>query len=248
MKLIFTILFLLISLDAKAQTQSQTSVATSPRVQTELYSESTYYQNYDLVTESRLRSYYSTFQTSDWQGRLYLGISTQLQSPNPELKYFDDSVTPQMGYQFKAYRIFALDFQAGQREVLGDNASSQWDPRVTFSLGDYVDWAVSSVFTEYYGEASYVSRISSTPVSAFWVKQGYRYTPAQHVYIDPYGEFYIRESRSDDLGPSMTQWRLGVRSQWATQSWTVAALVYHNFNKSINSAPVEGMLVIGGGF
>lgn len=242
-------LALLPSLGASA---TNSSVLSEKKIYQELYSESTFYQKYDLVTESRVRSYWSLWSGDSWRVEPYLGISFQYQSSGAEVKYFDKTVTPALGVQVRVFDKVALQAQGGVRTVVEEKENkSEWDPKVVLSAGDFWTWQAlgfSSVFTEAYGESAYLLRVSETPVSILWIKQGYRFKAASHLYIDPYAEFFARESRSPDLGPSMTQGRVGVRTMWRSDSWTVAALVYHGLKQNESSAPVEGLFVVGGSF
>lgn len=243
---------LLVFLPSLGSAALNSSVVSEKKIHQELYSESTFYQKYDIVTESRLRSYFSWGEGENWKLEPYFGVSLQYQSPGAEAKYFDNTVTPSLGIEGRLYDRIALQVQGGVRTVVGQNENtSEWDPRVVLSAGDFWTWnslGFSSVFTEVYGESVYMPRLDGTPVSTLWVKQGYRFKVASHLFVDPYAEFFIRDSRSADLGPSMTQGRGGIRGLWATDSWTVAALVYHNLKKDESSAPIEGLFVVGGDF
>ncbi|MFS4461187.1 hypothetical protein [Bdellovibrio sp. HCB2-146] len=218
-----------------------------------LYSESTYYESYDVVTESRLKSLFIWEEGENMSAGAYVGASIQYQTPNAPQKYYDNALTPQAGLQFGFLKKITLQLQAGYRNVIEEKSQatseSEWDPRAILSAGDFLYWSPSSpLFTEYYGEASYVPRLSSTPVSSAWLKAGMRYSPLKNIYADPYAEGFIRESRSPDLGPSMTQWRVGGRLLWTTTEWNVAALLYHNINSNETSSPIEGLFVVGGNF
>lgn len=217
----------------------------------ELYSENSYYTEYNLVTDTRLRYYQPLSQVGIVGLDAYVGANLQYQSPGAQQKYFDNAITPYVGVQANLFRRIFLQAQAGVRTVIDENQQSnnaQWDPRVILSAGDFWQWANPQVFTEAYGEVAYVPRLDSTPVSTGWIKQGYRFKPAVSVNLDPYAEFYSRESRDPDLGPSMTEGRLGLRTQWLKGSWNVAALVYHPVNRKEAHGDVEGLLVVGGVF
>lgn len=241
MKLFWGLLLLIYSFGAEAALRNS------------LYSESTYYENYDVVTESRLKSLFNWQEGESFTAGAYLGASLQYQTPNAPEKYYDNTLTPQAGLQFGFLQKITLQLQAGYRNVMEEKSKAQteseWDPRVILSAGDFIYFSPSSpLFTEYYGEASYVPRLSSTPVSSAWLKAGARYSPYKNIYTDPYAEGFIRESRNDDLGPSITQWRVGGRLLWATNDWSVAALLYHNINSNEASSPIEGLFVVGGNF
>ena len=217
----------------------------------DLYSESSYYEAYDLVTDSRLRYYVPLSEFNGIKTSIYLGVGLQNQSPGSREKYFDNTANSNLGWQFDFSQWAKLQMQAGYRTVLNDDEqgnSISWDPRIILSTGRYWQWPLPENFTEVYGEAAYVPRLSSTPVSAVWAKQGYRWKPQNQISLDAYGELYVRESRRDDLGPSMTEWRLGGRAQYAFQSWSVSALLYHPIEKHQSSAELEGLFVVGGIF
>lgn len=242
----------LVLLPSLGYSTTNSSVHNEKKFYQELYSESTFYQKYDLVTDSRVRSYLPLWSGSNWRVEPYLGVSLQYQSSGAEAKYFDNTATPALGVQVRFFEKVVLQAQGGIRTVAGEKENkSEWDPKLVLSAGDFWTWQVlgfSSVFTEAYGESAYLPRVSDTPVSILWIKQGYRFKAASHLYIDPYAEFFARESRSADLGPSMTQGRAGIRTLWQNNSWTVAALVYHGLKQNESSAPVEGLFVVGGSF
>lgn len=217
----------------------------------ELYSENSYYTEYNLVTDTRIR-YYQPLLESLYTGiDAFVGANLQYQSPGAKEKYFDDSITPYVGVRGSLFKRIYLQFQAGLRSIINEDYSgerSQWDPRVILSAGDFWQWSPPQVFTEAYGESTFVPRLDSTPVSTLWVKQGYRFQPLLHLNLDPYAEFYTRDSRSADLGPSMTEVRLGLRTQWVQGGWNVAALMYHPFDRHDTHGDIEGLLVVGGIF
>ncbi|MDG0817372.1 hypothetical protein [Bdellovibrio svalbardensis] len=232
-------------------TTSSDFLSSSKKSYEELYSESSYYEQYNLVTDTRVR-YYQPLHLSETLGLdAYAGANLQYQSSGAKQKYFDNAVTPYVGIQGNLFKRIFLQLQAGVRTVINDKRESnttQWDPRVILSAGDFWHWPTQQVFTEAYGEVAYVPRLDATPVSTGWIKQGYRFKPTASVNLDPYAEFYSRESRSPDLGPSMTEARFGLRSQWLRGSWNVAALVYHPVNRKVTQGDVEGLLVVGGVF
>jgi hypothetical protein len=222
-------------------------------VQNSFYSESNYYEKYDLVTESRLRTLYNWQESENLETGAYLGATLQYQTPDAAEKYYDSTMTPQLGLQFRFIKKVYLQLQAGVRTVIDSESQaekkSEWDPRVVLSAGDMLYSTPSSkAFVEYYGEVSYVPRIDSTPVSTGWVKLGYRFSPWKNIYADPYAEGFVRESRNDDLGPTLTQWRTGARLLWWTPSWNVSTLIYHNFNNDSDNGALEGLFVVGGNF
>ncbi|WP_374079854.1 hypothetical protein [Bdellovibrio bacteriovorus] len=242
----------LVLLPSLGYSTTNSSVLREKKFYQELYSESTFYQKYDLVTESRVRSYLPLWSGNNWRIEPYLGVSLQYQSSGAEAKYFDNTATPALGILVRFFEKVTLQAQGGVRTVVGEKENkSEWDPKTVFSAGDFWTWqslGFSSVFTEAYSESAYLPRVSETPVSILWIKQGYRFKAASHLYIDPYAEFFARESRSPDLGPSTTQGRAGVRTMWQNNSWTVAALVYRNFKQHESSSSVEGLFVVGGNF
>ncbi|QDK37492.1 hypothetical protein [Bdellovibrio sp. NC01] len=257
-KSLAVMVFLGMSVQSFAQEgTSTTSIWLNPKAKSykELYSENSYYEQYNLVTDTRLRYYQPLYIENVLSLDAFAGAGFQYQSPNAQQKYFDNSVTPYVGMRAGAFQKIFLQFQAGVRAVLNDensgqtNRSAEWDPRVILSAGDFWQWPVDShIFTEGYGEVAYVPRLDSTPVSTGWLKQGYRFKPMVSVNIDPYAEFYLRESRSADLGPSMKEGRVGVRTQWLPGSWNLAALIYHPINRTEAHGDIEGLLVIGGQF
>jgi hypothetical protein len=222
-------------------------------IQNSFYSESTYYEKYDLVTESRLRSLYNWQESENLESGAYLGASLQYQSPDAAQKYYDSAMTPQVGLQFRFVKKVYLQLQAGVRTVIESDSQAEkkteWDPRVILSTGDMLYASPSSkTFAEYYGEVSFVPRINSTPVSTAWLKLGYRFSPWKNIYADPYAEAFARESRNSDLGPTITQYRAGARLLWWTPSWNVSALLYHGFDDDDATAAIEGLFVVGGNF
>ncbi len=243
---------LMTSLSKASEIEDKMSYQLVRKFRQELYSESTYYQKYDIVTESRLRSYISIVQDERWELRPYVGVSFQYQTPGAQSKYFANTVNPALGLQILYLRKISLSLQGGVRtNVSQPENQSEWDPRVVLSAGDFVSWVglkFPAVFTEIYGESAYLPRLSSTPVSTLWMKQGYRIKLISRLYLDPYAELFFRESRSADLGPSLTQTRGGARLLWTDDSWTVAGLIYHNFRQDDASAATEGLLVVGGNF
>lgn len=246
------LIVLMTSLSQASEAEEAMSYKLVKKFRQELYSESTYYQKYDVVTESRLRSYISIWQDEHWELRPYLGVSLQYQTPGAQNKYFDNTLHPALGVQMTYLRKIALSLQGGVRTNLSQTEKqSEWDPRAVLSFGDFWSWVpvkLPGVFTEIYAESAYLPRLSSTPVSTLWLKQGYRMNLISHLYLDPYAELFLRESRSADLGPSLTQGRGGARLLWVNDSWSVAGLIYHNFRQDESSASTEGLLVVGGNF
>ena len=237
---------------------AQTDVVTSSSAQVlrnpgyfDFYSESSYYEAYDVVTDSRLRYYQPLGVLDDFKTALYFGVGLQYQTPGSREKYFDNTASPNVGLQLDVVDLAKLQVQAGYRTVLeGSNqkTSTSWDPRIVLSSGHLWQWSIPENFTEGYGEVVYVPRLSLTPLSVVWGKQGYRWKPLTQISLDAYGEFYLRESRSDDLGPSMTEWRVGGRAQYHLQSWSLAALLYHPIQKHASSGDLEGLFTVGGYF
>ncbi|MBO9666400.1 MAG: hypothetical protein J7501_06260 [Bdellovibrio sp.] len=217
----------------------------------DLYSESSYYYDYDFVTDTRLRYYQPLTEVVSMAVSTYIGAGIQYQSMGAREKYYDDTVNPHLGLQLQILPGVKLQGQIGYRTVMGLNdetSSTTWDPRMIFAAGNLWNWGATQNFTEGYGEVTYVPRLSSTPVSVVWIKQGYRWIPASLVKLDAYGEMYARESRSDDLGPTITEWRMGARSTWDYKKWSVSALVFHAFNREVPKGEIEGLFTVGGNF
>lgn len=255
---------------AKAQSQGGSSEAAAPDVGTtstsvmpigssptikkgffDFYSESSYYYDYDFVTDSRLRYYQPLSNLGAVGLSAYLGANVQYQSPGAKGKYYDNTFNPNVGLQFQFYPGVKLNTQVGYRSVMGLNDETRqttWDPRMIFSAGDLWMWGMTKNFTEGYFESAFVPRLDRTPVSLVWVKQGYRWFPRPKLTLDAYGEVYQRVSNSDDLGPTMTEWRAGGRTTWSEREWNVSALVYHPFQKHVQSGELEGLLTLGGQF
>lgn len=231
-----------------------TLAVTEVNLHQEIYSESSFYQKYNVVTESRLRTYFKSVTDSSWSLEPYLGVSLQYQSEGAEAKFFDNTVAPALGVRMRFGNIFSVAAQGGVRTAISKSENdnkTEWDPRVVASAGNFWNWmslSLPNLFTEVYGEAAFVPRLSGTPVSVAWLKQGYRFKPLSSINIDPYVEVFARESRSKDLGPSLTQVRGGVRVQWISKTWSVATLTYHNLRPQKESSSVEGLFVIGGNF
>lgn len=217
----------------------------------DLYSESSYFYEYDFVTDTRLRYYHPLMDLLSMKLLYYVGSNVQYQSSGARAKYYDNTVNPHVGLQLKPVHWLSLQTQVGYRTTVGTDdqpTTTTWDPRMILAAGNFITWPSSQVFTDLYGEASFVPRLSSTPVSIVWGKQGYRWSPQEKMKLDAYAEIYARESRSADLGPTMTEWRLGTRGIWLEPNWSVSVLLFHPVEKETGSGDLEGLLVVGGVF
>ncbi len=133
--------FFSFSLAHAAETTSM--VDSWQRLHQELYSESTYYEKYNVVTETRVRSYLPLWMQESWSVEPYLGVSMQYQSPGAEYKYFDNTATPALGVQARFFQRITLQAQGGVRTNLSseeENKNSEWDPRLVLSAGDFWSW------------------------------------------------------------------------------------------------------------
>ncbi|WP_413561304.1 hypothetical protein [Bdellovibrio sp. HCB209] len=217
----------------------------------DLYSESSYYYDYDFVTDSRLRYYQPLRNLGSVGLSAYVGANIQYQSPGALGKYYDNTFNPNVGLQFQFVPGVKLQTQIGYRSTMAVNDQPQtttWDPRMIFSAGRLWMLGMTQNFSEGYLESSYVPRLDPTPVTLVWWKQGYRWFAHPKISLDAYGEVYQRVSNSDDLGPTMTEWRAGGRTTWSEKSWSVSALVYHPFQKHVSNGELEGLLALGGQF
>jgi hypothetical protein len=217
----------------------------------DIYSESSYYYDYDFVTDSRIRYYQPLGELGSVGLSTYVGASIQYQSPGASEKYYDNTINPNVGLQFQFVPGVKLNAQVGYRTVTGMNDETRqttWDPRMVFSAGDLWMWGVTKNFSEGYLESAYVPRIDRTPVTLAWAKQGYRWFPQAKLTVDAYGEFYQRVSKNDDLGPTISEWRAGGRTTWTEKAWSISALVFHPFQKHVSSGELEGLLTLGGQF
>ncbi len=217
----------------------------------DFYSESSYYYDYDFVTDSRLRYYQPLTEFGSVGVSAYVGANIQYQSPGASEKYYDNTFNPNVGLQFQFVPGVKLNAQMGYRTVTGMNdepRQTTWDPRMVFSAGDIWMWGTTRNFTEGYLESAFVPRLDRTPVSLVWLKQGYRWFPHAKLSLDAYGEGYQRVSNSEDLGPTITEWRAGGRTTWTEKAWNVSALIYHPFPKHVSSGELEGLVTLGGQF
>ncbi|QLY27015.1 hypothetical protein [Bdellovibrio sp. KM01] len=217
----------------------------------DFYSENSYYYDYDFVTDSRLRYYLPVTELGSVGVSAYIGANIQYQSPGASEKYYDNTFNPNVGLQFQFVPGVKLNAQVGYRTVTGMNdepRQTTWDPRLVFSAGDILMWGMTKNFTEGYLESAFVPRLDRTPVTLAWIKQGYRWFPHAKLSLDAYGEGYQRVSNSEDLGPTMTEWRAGGRSTWTEKAWNVSALIYHPFPKHVSSGEIEGLVTLGGQF
>ncbi|WP_413587426.1 hypothetical protein [Bdellovibrio sp. HCB274] len=217
----------------------------------DFYSESSYYYDYDFVTDSRLRYYQPITDIGSLGLSAYMGANVQYQSPGAISKYYDNTVNPNVGLQLQFYPGVKLQGQVGYRTLMsidGQEPSSTWDPRMIASAGHLQMWGMTQNFSEGYFESAYVPRLDPTPVTLVWLKQGYRWFTQAKLTLDAYGEIYQRVSNSNDLGPTMTEWRAGGRATWSEKSWNVSALVFHPFQKHTSEGELEGLLALGGQF
>ena len=260
MKILFAgfILALAICSTVRAETESSTitssillEATTAQKGYGEVYSENNYYSDYDYVTDTRVRYYHPLLRFYGLDLSTYIGANIQAQVADAAYKYYDNAVTPHWGLNLKLYPGVNLQTQVGYRTIVNKEnefGSAMWDPRSMLSAGQIFFWSDPSIFTEYYGEVSYVPRISSTPVSVLWVKQGYRWQPYGKFFFDAYGEAYGRESRSDDLGPTIREGRLGARGIYLPGTWNISLQVFHPIARNAGQGDLDGLLVVGGTF
>lgn len=260
MKYIFAVLVLALGFCSEVHAETETStLRSSVSVESilsqkgygEIYSENSYYADYDFVTDTRVRYYHPLFRFFDMNLSTYIGANIQAQSDGAKSQYYDNTASPHMGLNLKIYPGVSLQAQVGYRTTITkDNefTSAQWDPRSILSAGNIFFWTNPAVFTEFYGEASYVPRLSSTPVSVVWMKQGYRWKPFHQFVFDAYAELYGRESRNDDLGPTRREGRLGARSMYLPGAWNFSLLAFHPISRDTGHGDLDGLFVVGGTF
>ncbi|MNK22759.1 hypothetical protein D3C87_410400 [compost metagenome] len=236
-----------------AQGTSSTSVLQdhpAGRNYVELYSESTYYEKYNWVSESRLR-YYLPFYKNDWfKAEAFFGAAWQWQAVS-DSTFYSDAISPGLGVRLGVFGKVFLTLEERYRMQYSEPREQMSDPRATLSAGDLYYWnggvKAEGLLTEGYGESSFVPRLSTAPVSVLWIKQAYRFPLGNGIYLDPYGEYFNRQSQTADLGPTITEIRGGLRALWQSSAWTVSGMVYRNFS-SQERGSFEGLFVVGGVF
>jgi hypothetical protein len=248
----------LLSVLAHAQTEelvSQLPSAPILRNYGELYSENNLYTKDVLTTDTRLRQYFSLLSKSPsdvtFDIEAFVGASWQAQFLDSATQYLTDAVSPAAGLRANWQQWVYLTFEERYRfEYQNENTKNQSDPRLVLSGGQFLPWLNNQaqyLFTEFYGEASWVYRIDPAPVSTLWVKQGYRIPVAAKLYADPYVEFYARQSSNPDLGASLNEGRAGGRLAYSLAKFSLAAHLYLPF-ASENRDKLAGLFVVGGLF
>lgn len=252
-KLVWFLLFN-IPLMAWSQGTSSTSVLDDhPKADpnyVELYSESTYYEKYNWVSESRLRYYVPFYRQNIFKVEGFLGANWQWQAAS-DTSFYSDAVSPTIGARMGLWNKVFLTLEQRYRIQYSEPRSEGGDPRATLSAGDLYYWnggvKAAGLLTEAYGEISSVPRLASTPVSVLWLKQAYRFPFSKGLYLDPYLEYFTRQSEAADLGPALSEFRGGLRGLWIWKSWTVSGMIYRNFS-SQERGSIEGLFVVGGIF
>lgn len=204
----------------------------------ELYSESTYIPEYGVLNENYLRLFISTSEKLN----TYLGISSQSQIKTSSTQsdlYEKDRLMPLVGVRGKIWGQlhYLAELRTQDRSRLGLFAGNIWE----YSAAEL------PLFTEYYAEAISLPSFTNAPVMAGWLKQGLRFHPNSHLYVDPYVEAYLRQSPDPDLGRDTQQLRLGLRLLYSVSSWNISLLTYHSFEQHENDH-LETLLVLGGSF
>jgi hypothetical protein len=239
----------------QAQTEELVSTmpeATQSRMYAELYSENNIYNSDVAVTDSRLRQYFSfvNSENSSIAVEAFLGANWQAQLSDSETRYLTNAVSPSLGVRGNWRSLIYLNLEERYRfEYETENPQHVSDPRFVISGGQFLPWDVTKakyLFTEFYGEASWVYRVDPAPVSTVWVKQGYRVPVSSQLYIDPYVEFYSRQSSNDNLGTNLNEGRAGGRLLFTWQKFSAAAHVYQPIASLNNS--LAGLFVVGGVF
>lgn len=199
-------------------------------VQGEFYSESTYVPRYGVLTESHLR-----LTPKKIGGFIpYLGVATQIQNKlndSQERLYQKNYVMGVAGFRYHLLPQIAIlaEARTEERSRYGAFAGNIWEYQVK----------TQSFITDVYAESVVYPSFHSDPVSTLWIKQGLRFRPAAHWVLDPFFEGYVRKSPAPDLGRDTEQWRMGLRTLYIVDTWTLGLLVYTN---------EEALLVIGGRF
>lgn len=212
------------------------------RGHTEVYSETNYLPAFGLLTDSRLRHSLA----KDRFTLLYLGSAFQHQAETARGQdaLYVTSVSPLFGAAL--YPMPQLGLFVEYRLRLTDRngrTQSESDPRFGLTVGDLVRPA-GPWFFEYYGEVIGVPRVAPVPVSTAWLKAGLRQSLIPGLFLDPFAEFFARQSRSPDLGRSTNEARAGLRLIYATEDFSSSVLVYESFRQR----EVQGLLVLWGRF
>ncbi len=217
----------------------------------QFYSESSYYNDYAFVTDSRLRYLHPIAENNIFKTEAYFGVSLQLQTLGANEKYYDNNTNPAVGFKTIFYKKIGLILQAGYKNYIGENyqgTRSVWDPKVVLAGEDFWAWDNPLLFSEGSFEFAYVPRLDSTPVTTLSIKQGLRFQPTGNINVDALGEINRLEARNPNAGLSNTEVRLGVRSAWESKTWNVAAVLFHAYNRIDPHGDVDGTLTIEGQF
>ena len=239
------------------QAQTEELVSAMPensatRMYAELYSENNIYNSDIAVTDSRLRQYFSFLNSQKTQVNLeaFLGVNWQAQLSDSETRFLTNAVSPSLGLRANWRQWVYLTLEERSRfEYDNENPQNVSDPRFVISSGQFLPWEMTQakyLFTEFYGEASWVYRVAPAPVGTVWVKQGYRLPVLSRLYVDPYLEFYSRQSSNEELGTTLNEGRAGGRLLYTWDKFSAAAHVYQPFASLNNS--LAGLVVLGGVF
>lgn len=204
----------------------------------ELYSETTYVPQYGLLTDTQLRF---LFLERD-PVTLYLGGAIQRQDKTKTSQddlYSENLTMALVGGRVKIWKSLTAFFElrTEERSRGGVYAGNIWE----YSLLE------QNLFSEFYGEAIVLPSFHNDPVTTFWFKQGLRFQPITHFYLDPYLEIYLRRSPTPDLGRDTDQARVGLRALYAWERWTAGLLIYESW--PTDEAPhEEALFFLGGSF
>lgn len=243
----------LVSAEASNFSLSQLSklLHTEQTGRSELYSESGYYSDFDFVTDTRVRYYHPLAKSDNWGVESYIGASFQYQSSGAKEKLCDNSFTPSIGIKANLYKKLGLLLQAGVRNMTAEDYQgnrSQWDPKAVVAAEEFFQWDNPLLFNEAGFEVDYLPRLDSTPAMTVAAKQGLRFKPHSLVNLDTYAEVNHLESHSLNIGPTATEYRMGLRSQLEAKNWNIAANIYHPLNRKDSHGDLDGILAIEGQF
>lgn len=204
----------------------------------ELYSESNYVPQYGTLTESQIRW---TFRQ---QTKVipYIGAATQVQnktSDSQEDLYEKNGVMAVAGVRAQITPLLSTlaEYRTEERSRLGLYSGNLWQYHFSSQL----------MFTEYYAESFILPHFDWDPISTVWIKQGLRFSPVTHFFVDPFLEGYIRNSPTPELGRTTQQFRTGVRALYQFKLWSISLLAFESFPNG-EKPHEEALLVLGGSF
>lgn len=204
----------------------------------EVYSETNYIPQYGFISETKINLFLAKSETSV----LYTGGALQAQG----------KTNASQDQLFEKNRIMAV---FGLRHSIWKNLMALLEFRTEdrsrggLFVGDFWQYQVNdlNLFSEIYAESLILPNFDSSPISTVWYKQGVRYSLSKNLLFDPFVELYLRHSPNPDLGRTTEQARIGLRTTYLKNKWTVSALIYQSYGRN-EVGHVEGLLVIGGTF